>query len=1637
MARNRIARGWYIVLLVAICAGIVPLRAPVYAYAPFSPITPTPAVNPVPAGQEAVANAPATVSKFSGQKFIVDNSSPDAEQIRAAGGVEVENYGAFSLWALAADAPQLNAISKLKGVTARDDFDTIYLRDNRINTATDKASNIAANLKANLRQNKSDAAQLWLVQFAGPMREAWLKALEADGIKTVIYMPSNAYVIWATGAQLAGLEKMEQTGANRVQWTGAYHPQYRIDPALVSAKGVPQKSANATVPVTVQFYNHAGVSDSLKRLQALGGRVIMSEENILDFKNLTLEIPFSQVENIATWADVFNIEFWVEPKKNDEVQNQIIAGNVISTGGKVVPTAPGYLAWLGTKGFVNDPTRYPIVDVVDDGVDNGTTTPLHPDFYLSGLITNPSRLVSVDNCTSAPSGNGTDGHGNINVGIVGSYNARVGSPHVDAQGYNRGLGVNPFGRLASTKIFGPNFNLTNCGGNNENYAGIAAKSYAKGAKISTNSWGAPTGGTYPTSSQAYDALQRDAVSNVPGNQELLHVFSAGNNGPGASTLGSPGTAKNVISVSATENVRDEGIPDGCLSTASDNADDMSDFSSRGPTTDGRIKPDISAPGVHIQGPASQDPAYNGTGVCGGATNFDLPATKDPNHKYYPNPSQNAISQTLYTWSSGTSHSTPAVAGGLSLIYEYYTRTMRPGFHPSPAMAKALIVNTPRYLNGLATGGNLPSNSQGWGDLNLGAIFDGTPRYLLDQTSVFTATGQQFSYIGNVVSNTKPVHITLVWQDAPGSTTGNSYVNDLNLEVTIGGATYKGNVFNKQFSVTGGAADVRNNTENVFIPAGVSGPMSVRVVAANIAGNGLPNNVTPLDQDFALIIYNFNSQPGNAVLSQRITSIVGGDNDPYAESGEAFTLEAEVSNFGDVPANNLVTTLTSPTPGVTIVDGTSNFGNISPNVTVTNTADRYSIQLSPSLGCIGVITLVHSVNYIGGTPQSITVTLPVGAPNPPSLIGTFTSTDTPLAIPDEGGAPPITSTINATGTGTVSKVTVRVNISHSYVSDVLIFLIAPNGTRVTLSSSNGSSGDNYTGTIFDDDAATPISAGSPPFTGSFRPQQALATVAGAPKAGAWKLEVDDSITQDAGTLTSWTLNFLEPNPRTCANNSLTSAGYNLVATSDGDNVIESSETVSMAFGVKNVGANTVNAVVGTLTTTTPGVTILNGTVNLGNIPVNGVVTNTATPYRFAVGAGFACGNSITFIHSVTFTGGATYTETIVVSTGALQEILPLINRVSVDVPKTIITSTANTVTSTLTVNDTGRVGKLKVRITNFTHTYVQDMSISLQAPDGTTVNLISNRGSNGDNFSNLVFSDDAATSIISGTAPFTGEFRPEQPLSTLRGKNRTGTWRLIAVDAANGDGGTLSDWSLDFGNDGYVCVLGPNTPLSMEIVSGNNQTAPASTTFTNPLVIRVKNGSNNLAAGAPVVYNAPTTGASGTFVGSNQPNLLGVSDANGLVTSTLFSANAITGTYSVTVSVPGPAVASFTLTNTNALPCTTQVVSVSNDNGTGSVCGTLSYALVNAAPSSTITVTTAVNLSGLLTPTVPTGVKIVGGTGDCSSARVIIDGSGLPGDGLRLSGGNELTNLHVKGFAGRQIITLGTGNKLNCTRVSRT
>jgi len=132
-----------------------------------------------------------------------------------------------------------------------------------------------------------------------------------------------------------------------------------------------------------------------------------------------------------------------------------------------------------------------------------------------------------------------------------------------------------------------------------------------------------------------------------------------------------------------------------------------------------------------------------------------------------------------------------------------------------------------------------------------------------------------------------------------------------------------------------------------------------------------------------------------------------------------------------------------------------------------------------------------------------------------------SVDTPMLIPDSNptGA---NSVVTVTSPYDVIDVKVLVNITHTWTADLNLYLIGPDSTVVELSSDNGGAGENYTNTLFDDDAATSIVSGSAPFTGSFRPEQPLSTLAGQPATGDWTFKAVDDLYAYTGTIDSWQL-----------------------------------------------------------------------------------------------------------------------------------------------------------------------------------------------------------------------------------------------------------------------------------------------------------------------------------------------------------------------------------------------------------------------------------------------------------------------------------------------------------------------------------
>ncbi len=762
----------------------------------------------------------------------------DITRLDGAGAKLLARRGSYLVYE--APASLQSTLENSAGAVVREDFNFIELRRQKIDT---RKPDLA--LPERLTASAGVKSRLMLVQFAAPPVDEDLALLKSAGASIVHYIPQNAYLIWVDEASSPGIASA-LLSEPCTAFVGDYHPWFALSPALDDASG-----KEDSVRVTVQVFNYGGdAARAADQLAADAQSVIIPPREVLGgrYINVSIEVSGSLLESVAAVPGVVWIEPYLEKRRNCERQGQILADNL--NAGKTAPTGPGYLSFLESCGFPTDPEAYPVVVVTDDGFDNGSAvSPGNPEFRQLGDTAFASRVVFAEiapgGSSSITSPNGVGGHGNINTSIVGGYNNSAGSPFQDAAGFHYGLGISPYGRMAHTKVF------SDSGGwpSSIDEPAMVSSQYARGVRISTNSWGADVNGAYTSDSQMYDGFVRDCQPTVMGQQPMAFFFSAGNEGSGSNSIGSPATGKNVISVGASENYDTLGITDGCRvpPSGANNAQDVIDFSSRGPCDDGRTKPEIQAPGTHIQGAASTStsPAYTGESVC---------------DKYMP------AGQTLYCWSSGTSHSCPAAAGCGSLVYNFLSRTY--GItEPSPALLKAYIIHSGRHMTGLYANDNYPSNSQGFGIINLAFAFDSaTPRKIVDQTEILTGPGQEYHLGGVVADESKPLVVSLAWTDAPGVLSGSAYINDLDLEVYVDGILYRGNVFNKDVSQTGGEPDVRNNYELVRLPAGTSGAVDIVVRGVSIGGDGVPGNGDATDQDFALVAYNLVSSSANGVVT---------------------------------------------------------------------------------------------------------------------------------------------------------------------------------------------------------------------------------------------------------------------------------------------------------------------------------------------------------------------------------------------------------------------------------------------------------------------------------------------------------------------------------------------------------------------------------------------------------------------------------------------------------------------------------------------------------------------------------------------------------------------------------------------------
>jgi len=347
--------------------------------------------------------------------------------------------------------------------------------------------------------------------------------------------------------------------------------------------------------------------------------------------------------------------------------------------------------------------------------------------------------------------------------------------------------------------------------------------YDLGARIHSNSWGGGDPGDYDNQCEQFDAF-------VWRHKDFCFVISAGNDGTdkdgdgriNATSVTSPATAKNCITVGACENLRPEfnsekyggWWPDD-YPVAPFKSDPMANnpkqvvaFSSRGPTNDGRVKPDVIAPGTFILSSRSTRIAPN---------NFAWAA-------YPPNK--------MYFHMGGTSMATPLTSGAVALIREFL-RKKRGIANPSAAMLKALLVAGAQRVPS-SNRGEVVDNDQGFGRVDL----DRSLKAVLHTTGgAGLQTGQLSSSSLSVTRAGKTLRVVLAYTDFPGK----RLVNNLNLIVIDpAGKQYIGNQHTA--AAMNLSMDSRNNVELVQVAKAKKGKWTVNVVASNVAKG---------PQDFAL------------------------------------------------------------------------------------------------------------------------------------------------------------------------------------------------------------------------------------------------------------------------------------------------------------------------------------------------------------------------------------------------------------------------------------------------------------------------------------------------------------------------------------------------------------------------------------------------------------------------------------------------------------------------------------------------------------------------------------------------------------------------------------------------------------------
>jgi serine protease AprX len=765
----------------------------------------------------------------------------------------------------------------------------------------------------------------WIVQFVAPVKPEWVEAVQEHGGSVGDYVPDNAFLVQMTPLVKDQVEKLDF-----VRWIGPYQAAYKINPLLIGVQGkIPlaalrdaaiSESFKAKPFVNIRVLLHkADDAASVKLyIEKLSGTVLSTDQEAL-----RVSIDPAHIEALARLPNVQ----WIEPYSLQKLVNDIAAGIL-----GVQPVWNNH----GLDG------QGQIVAVADSGLDVGVNNAtMHDDF--EGRIVAIHSWPMQQEWWAQMNNPGADdgaadlgsGHGTHVAGSVLGSGARSNGS-IRGMAFNAQLVFQAVDQWCDIKTQyekywpdGDNYYLV---GLPNDLNTLFLQSYNDGARIFSNSWGGapqdalgnPIFGQYTSESQDIDEF-------VWNHKDALILFAAGNSGQDGNSDGvidsnsllSEATAKNCISVGGCENNRPHGstpapgldktygafgytkLP---ISTdhISDNPDGMVAFSSRGPTVDNRIKPDVIAPGTNILSVRSSVAAEHGWGL--------LP-TGDARRDFY-------------MFMGGTSMSTPITAGTAALIRQYLQNAYL--ISPSAALIKAMLIHGAVPMAGQYAPpevGGVPNNDEGWGRINLGqTLFLAYPSKLevRDLASDAIGTGEQKKYMFSVVNNTVPFRATLVWTDYASTPAAVGIVNQLQLSITApDGITTQGIPSN-------------NNVQQVVLNTPQIGIYTVSVTGINVPTVSMPG--VNQKQDFALVVTgglefvdvyikdnpaDDGIPPSTGCLYQSPDIWVSLNNDPIAqpalnpEYGQTNYVFVRVHNRGSKAANDAEVKLYWANPGTNL------------------------------------------------------------------------------------------------------------------------------------------------------------------------------------------------------------------------------------------------------------------------------------------------------------------------------------------------------------------------------------------------------------------------------------------------------------------------------------------------------------------------------------------------------------------------------------------------------------------------------------------------------------------------------------------------------------------------------------------------